>query len=368
MYDFAVVGAGINGCAIAYELAESGKKVLVLDKEFIAAGGSGAAGAFIAPKFSKSGPLKELVHHSFLYAKEFYTQKFPEHFTQIELLHLAHNEKTTAMLQAYKKTTPLKTLQLSKEHLTQNAKEACSIGIEAGVVDAKAMCEALCSGSDFIQEEIASLQYQDNFWFLNEKYKAKNVVVATGAYLSILPEKYVRLRGVWGHRVDIATQTQNSISLHQEVSISPNRDGIIAVGATHNLSYHPQTTQEPYDFKAGQEELLQKASKTLLFKDDIQIVKDYVGLRSGSADYMPILGNLVDSQKTFESGLNLRRKKIEYSKFTYHKGLYIINGSSGYGFVLAPYLAKVLKEFILERKPLAKELDVARFFAKEARS
>ena len=58
MYDIAVIGAGINGCSVAYELVKENKSVILFDKSGIASGGSGAAGAFISPKFSKQANSK----------------------------------------------------------------------------------------------------------------------------------------------------------------------------------------------------------------------------------------------------------------------------------------------------------------------
>ena len=46
IYDTAIIGAGINGCSCAYFLREAGQNVVLIDREGIASGGSGAAGAF----------------------------------------------------------------------------------------------------------------------------------------------------------------------------------------------------------------------------------------------------------------------------------------------------------------------------------
>ena len=81
-YDVIIVGAGINGCSLAFELHKAGQRVLVLEQEAIASGGSGAAGAFINPKISKSGPLKELIETAYLYSLDFYTKNFSD-FTLI---------------------------------------------------------------------------------------------------------------------------------------------------------------------------------------------------------------------------------------------------------------------------------------------
>jgi tRNA 5-methylaminomethyl-2-thiouridine biosynthesis bifunctional protein len=45
----------------------------------------------------------------------------------------------------------------------------------------------------------------------------------------------------------------------------------------------------------------------------------------------------------------------------------MINGSGGYGFVLAPYLARILKEHITGAKKIPSSLTPARFFARWAK-
>jgi tRNA 5-methylaminomethyl-2-thiouridine biosynthesis bifunctional protein len=359
MYDVAIVGAGINGCCSAYELSNAKKKVVVFDRE-IAAGGSGAAGAFISPKFSKSGELKDIIHKSFLYSMKFYKDKFPLYFRDTKLIHIAKDEKDDEILKVYKKTTTLKLL----EH---NSFERQSISINSGIVDAKAICEAMLSGIEYKNEFVETLVYDDGYWVINETYTAKEVVLATGAYKSVLNEPYIKLRGVWGHRIDIKSSTQNKNSFHQFVSISNTHNDKIAIGATHNVHYHPQTSKESYDIQEGRVELLQKASKTLQL-EDVKVLKDYTGLRSGSFDYMPMVGRLVISLETLkDKSIRFKVKKPDFDKYTYYPNLYMINGSGGYGFVLAPYLANILKEHIVSSKIIDKSIVPARFFARWAK-
>ena len=101
----------------------------------------------------------------------------------------------------------------------------------------------------------------------------------------------------------------------------------------------------------------------------MEVVKDYVGLRSGSSDYLPIVGQVVDSAKTFQklTRRELEFKKQDFSKYCYHDGLYMINGSAGYGFVLAPFLGYTLTQAIIKNEPIDAKIDVARFFARYAR-
>ena len=370
MYDIAIIGAGINGCSVAHEFTQEGKKVILFDMNSIAGGGSGAAGAFISPKFSKAGELKELLHDAFVYSMEYYNKNFPHLIQNSPLLHIAKDETDEASLQVYKEKTSLDLLEPSKEILnllSASSKKQENVSLNAGLVNAQLMCESMAKSATFVKREVKSLVYDDGMWVIDEIYAAKEVVLATGAYEKLIKEPYIKLRGVWGHRVDITTSTKNSHSLHQFVSISPSKEGKIAIGATHNLHYHPQTATETYDVQEGQRELLEKASRTLKL-DNIKIEKDYMGLRSGSYDYMPLVGKLVISKETLQKkSINFKTKKPNYNEYDYYPHLSIINGSGGYGFVLAPYLAKVLKENILMNKEISKRISPSRFFARWAK-
>jgi tRNA 5-methylaminomethyl-2-thiouridine biosynthesis bifunctional protein len=370
MYDIAIIGAGINGTSVAYELASVGKKVIIFDEDSIAGGGSGAAGAFISPKFSKEGELKEILHDAFIYSMDFYEKNFSSLLTKAPLLHIAQDKKSSKILKLFKSTTDLELKTPSQEllnSLTPHARMQENIYLNAGVVNALDMCQALSKQARFVNEKIEDLLYDNGMWILNDTYSAKEVVLATGAYESVLKEPYINLRPVWGHRIDVKTTTKNETSIHQEVSISPSKNGIVAIGATHNVHYHPQTSKEVYNFDEGREELLKKASKTIEL-ENIEILKDYVGLRSGSVDYMPLLGQVVISKETLACGnsrFNVERSK--YDEFVYYPNLYMINGSSGYGFVLAPYLARILKEHILSNKKINQRMSPARFFVRWAK-
>jgi len=360
MYDIAIIGAGINGCSLAYEFEGEKKRVVLFDKEGIASGGSGAAGAFISPKFSKAGELKELLHDAFVYSLAFYEKNFGHILTKAQLLHFAQNKEEAEALRVYKESTNLELLEVENESREY-------VSIEAGLVDAKRMCEAMAKSAEFIKEEVTSLFYDDGYWIINDAYTAKELVLATGAYTLIIKEPYIQLRGVWGHRIDVRTTTPNLYSIHQFVSISPNQDGVVAIGATHNVHYHPQTSQKSYDIESGRSELLEKAARTIKL-EDAEVIKDYMGLRSGSFDYMPMIGPLVLSKETLaDKSLNFKVKKAEYSAYSYYPNLYMLNGSGGYGFVLAPYLAKILKEHILSDKKISDRLSPARFFARWAK-
>lgn len=337
-YDVIIVGAGINGCTSAYFLSQAGLKVALVDKTGIASGGSGAAGAFISPKFYKQGPLKELMNVAYNEAMAFYTTVLAPHTLVKPLLHISQDNPEESI------------------HLEQSA-----------VVDARSACEALASGVDFYALDIQSPRYCDDKWDCGYLYSS-HLILTIGAYPKILPIDYVGLRGIWGHRIDITTSSDVPHIIHHYVSISPTlKEGVVAIGATHNVHYSPFDSDSTYDTQAGRVELLESASKTLEL-NNIKILQDYTGLRSGSNDYMPMLGNLVDADATLRLYPHLQHgKAVDPQEFVYYPNLTMVNGSGGYGFVLAPYLAKRLKEYLVDGIPLDATISPSRYFPRWAK-
>ena len=337
-YDVIIVGAGINGCTSAYFLSQAGLKVALVDKTGIASGGSGAAGAFISPKFSKQGSLKELIDVAYNEAMDFYSTVLASHTLLKPLLHISQDN-------------PVESVFLE----------------ESAVVDARSACETLALGIDFFLLDVQSPTYSNDEWQC-EHLRSSHLVLSIGAYPKILPIDYVGLRGIWGHRIDITTTTQVPTIIHQYVSISPTQnEGIVAIGATHDVHYSPFDPNAIYYLQKGRTELIENALKTLLL-DNINVLKDYTGLRSGSNDYLPMLGNLVDASATLALHPHLEHgKSIDPKEFVYYPNLTMINGSGGYGFVLAPYLAKRLKEYLVDGIEIDEMISPSRYFPRWAK-
>lgn len=369
-YDVIIIGAGINGCACAYFLHRAGLRVALIDQSGIASGGSGAAGAFISPKISKAGELKEIMSEAHTEALAFYTTHFPLFTLTKPLLHIANSPQEADKLEYFKLETSLKHSELDdalKSLLNEEASNENTIYFDEGaVVDAQGVCRAMVDGIDFYLLKAQQLLYEDGLWQVGE-LRAKHLILSIGAYPKLLPIDYVGLRGIWGHRIDIETSTHIPCILHHHVSISPTmKAGVVAIGATHDVHYSP-FSGEPYEVEQGRAILLEKAFKTLKL-NNINILNDYMGLRSGSNDYLPMLGSLVDAEATLEKFPHLRHgKAVDSSEYVYYPNLTMINGSGGYGFVLAPYLAKRLKESIVDDIKIDPILSPSRFFPRWAK-
>lgn len=356
LYDFIIIGGGINGCAISHFLTSENLRVALIDKDSIAAGGSGAAGAFIAPKISKAGELRELLHNAFLYSIDFYKNFSSEFSITKPLLHISKEQKDAQKLLEYKKTTPLKLLDD-----LESIKEPHILFAESMVLDAVAVCEKLSRQADFFKIDVENIDYADGLYHIGD-LRAKNIILATGAYPKIFKDSdYIAIRGIWGHRIEIESDKNLDYIIHKHLSISNTISGNLALGATHDVHYRLGDT---YNIEQGRAELISKACNSIIL-DNINILKDFTGLRSGSNDYLPILGAMVDSNKTIEKFPRLKNgQKVPFNEMIYHDNIYMINGSGGYGFVLAPYLAHIFRDFIVDKKELPSSLSPARFIGR----
>lgn len=363
-YDVAIIGAGIIGSSLAYELHSKGQKVLLLEQEGIASGGSGAAGAFINPKISKSGPLKELIEKACLYSLDFYINKFPSFTTPAPLLHIAKYEDENEKVDYFRTHTALSMTEPSeaiRSLLSPYAASFSSVYLkENAIVEAQDICRAMLDGVDFHKTKVHTPVYKEELWHI-DTFTAKRVVLCTGGYEEIFKEPYIKLRRIYGQRCEVTSSTHMPCTVHHEVSVSATkRNGRIAIGASHYLNKGEMPL-----LQRGSEELISLAKKSVDLQD-VHIHSSYCGMRSGSNDYLPILGQLIDATASLVCGPEALKGDKE-ANLEYLPELYMINGVGGYGFVLGPFLAKMMTEHLLEEKELPKDVDLKRLYYRWAK-
>jgi len=357
MFDYLIIGAGISGSTLAHFLSVDGKRVALVDKVGIAGGASGAAGAFLAPKVAKGGYLYELVNKSFTYGLDFYENFAPELLTKKGLLHSASQDFEKKRFLHFAKTHSswLSDPKLFSE-LKKDFYEDALFFNDGALLESEKLCKKLAENATFIKEDIKNLEH-DEYWILNKNIKAKTIILATG-FENILDEEVIKIRPILGQRCDVKSSTNIPYNLHSGVSVSATKeDGSITIGATHH--------REEIEVKISDEdnnELLQSASNLVDLKD-VVVLKSFAGIRAGSFDYLPLLGKVVNSKKTLSKFPSLLHDyKAKEDELVYYENLYMVNGVGGRGFVIAPYLAKILSEHLLENKELDKELFPSRFF------
>ena len=366
-YDTLIIGAGIAGCMAAYMLQKKGQKVLLVDRSAVpASGGSGAAGAFVSPKIGKGSALQTLTNEAYEYAKDFYVTHFPKHFLQTGVIRIPKDADDAKKFRLYEPFNESQYHRVSKEALEamgiHNAEESFMFD-EAGVCDAPAMCRAIFEHVPFEQFEVESLEEESGFWVVKGKEKchyARHVVLATGYENRLLDMRYMGVRGTWGSRGDYYTSLKLEVSMHKSISVSANIDGVVKLGATHNKAKNPCVVCDGKPLKSLEEQ----ASK-MVNSSDFVLKETFCGMRSGSKDYFPLVGKVIDVPFMLETYPKILRGAKPPLK--YRENLYVLNGLGGRGFVFAPLMAKSLAEAIVEEKETEMKINPDRLFLKWCR-
>ena len=345
LYDFVIIGAGIAGSSIAYFLRD--KKVLVVDKEGVCQKASNAAGAFLYPKVGFNTKYTKFVNEALLYAFEFYKNlRIDTHKDGVWIL--PRDEKDIEKFKEYEKTFTLEYIKKGEGFFFK----------DGGWVDSQQTCNKLLEGIEFQKLEVIKVDKYNEFYVFNDKIKTKNIILATG-WESILDIPYIKIRPVWGQRIEIKTDIKPEYNYHKNCSISKNVNGIVKIGATHERRWSEKTPDE-----VNNEILLSKANEIMNINGDIYSMK--AGMRAGSIDYFPIIGPIIDTIKTLEKYPEIKKGRLPKEVF-YLEGIYIINGGGGRGFSNYIYVAKKLSNFILKDQKIEDYLDSKRLFIKWAR-
>ncbi len=359
-YDTIIIGAGIAGCCAAYALQQKGQKVLLLDRSGVAAsGGSGAAGAFISPMIGKGSPLQILTNEAFSFAKDFYLKHFPKYFHQTGVIRIPKNMTDAEKFPMYEAFNESEFRDVKQEELRifgiKNSEESF-IFEEAGVCDAPEMCAAIFEQVPHAQYDVKSLLLENGGWKVGE-YSSKNIVLATGYQNDLLDMRYMGINGTWGSRGDYKSTLDLKVSMHKNISISANINGVIKIGATHVKSKEPCMVCNGEPLK----ELFTSASQ-MVDTDDFVLKETFCGMRSGSRDYFPLTGPVIDVPFMFENYPTVTRGSKPPLKMI--DNLFVCNGLGGRGFAFAPLMAELLAEHIVKNKEMDSRVNPNRLFLK----
>jgi len=357
-YDYIIVGAGICGCSVAYELLTHTKNILLLDKNSdVAQGASGAAGAFLSPLLGKPNLFKNLVTSSLRYSTQFYQKNFTDSIDTCGTTRIPKNSDEDEKFQSY---IPYIDFEFTKD------KDGYFFKM-ASVVDSFGVCKSMTKDvQKKFNYEVNSLEQREGIWIVNNELRTKKLILTTGYETNLLDEFYINIRPVWGRKIDIQTTTEVPYNYHKACSVSKSikKDDkyVVSLGATHH-----RDKSDVEKIEQNHKELLQKAADIIKL-DDIKITKDYCGARASSVDYFPMVGEIIDSKATIEEFPYLKNgTNVESKRFTRYKNLYMLNGVGGRGFVLSPYLAKNLVSYMIDSVPIKTDIKVDRLFKREVR-
>ncbi len=361
IYDTAVIGAGVAGVTVAKEMYSKKVDLILIDKSsYPATGGSGAAGAFVAPKIGKGGDLQDITNSAFDYAFRYYKENYSHLFRQTGILRVPRDDKDLIKFDEYARHNYKKVKYLSNKDIQKMGFDIPYRGFffpDAGDCDAPDICRAIAKGIPFLQSNINSIKRVGDMWLLegSKSIMAKRVILATGYQNNLLPMEYMGIKGLWGSRGDYITTKDIPTTIHQKFTISATKDNrVFKMGATHIKSKNPCIVCDGNPLK-------ELESKTIdILHQDIKPLRYYCGMRAGSRDFFPVVGKVVDTQSMLKEYPSIL--KGYRCEPIYHKDIYIINGLGGRGFVLAPLMAKWLCEAVLEHKSIDERVNPDRLF------
>ncbi len=169
--------------------------------------------------------------------------------------------------------------------------------------------------------------------FNYDEFTSKHIVFAEGFGLKKNPWfKNLPLNGNKGELLTVkAPELRLDVILKSSVFIIPLGEGLYRVGATYN--HEDKTTAPTPEAKT---EILQKLNK--IINCPFEVIQHEAGIRPTTIDRKPLVG--------------------EHPQI---KNMFVLNGLGSRGVMIAPSVAQNLYDFIENKNPLDKEIDISRF-------
>ncbi len=343
MLDYIIVGAGLSGIAIAEELLDRGKKILVFEDG--SQNSSSVAGGLYNPVILKRFTLAWNADQQLKTAIPFY--KTLEEKLGVSLLEplpvyrkFSSIEEQNNWFEAMDKpqVSPFLDPKLVPE-INAFIPSDHSFGrvLETGRVDTALLEKKYNS---FLKEQNCIIEQSFSHSGLSfiedgieyEQIRARRIIFCEGFGMRHNPFfDFLPLHGNKGEYIIIrAPDLQLKVAVKSSVFILPLGDNIYKVGATYD---NRDTDPNPTD--KAKETLIIQLKK--LITCDFEIVRQVAGIRPASKDRKPLVG--------------------QHPK---HKALYCCNGFGSRGVIIAPAIAKELVEHIENDVPLNPEIFIKR--------
>lgn len=368
--DVIIVGGGIMGCSIAWQLGKRGKKVLILEKNDVASGSAGATDGVVGYHTKQPGPQLDLAVQSIQMFNDIQTELGNE----IEFDFSAGGLQPAEDQLQYDLLNEIATRQRESGidiHMI-SAEEACSLEPQLAEDIAGAL---YCPTSGKInplnltmayaraaKKEGAVIQTETNVTgFIIEDGQVKGVHTDKGDYYS---DVIVNAAGSWAGKVgELAglelpikprkgqlavtepvgffmkatvqcaryniikfwpdrIKDERVLRLGASLSIEQTENGGMIIGATREFAgYEKENTFEAIDV------MMKRAIRFFPGLENIDVIRFFSGFRPYTPDGLPLLG--------------------ETAKL---KGFYVAAGHEGDGIALSPITGKLLAELITEGK------------------
>lgn len=324
--DVIIAGGGIIGLSTALELAGRGLRVTVLERGRAMAESSWAAAGMLAGRDPENPPeLRPLSELSLLL--------YPDYLSAVERLSgLPVPLRTSGALQGSEHSSG-KALSLSRHVSDLNPGSLSFVWLDEHSLDPRDLCAALpkaavAAGITLLEEspvtrarghasavEISTPQ---------ASWSAAHFINCCGAWagtISALPS----IEPVKGQMAAVKLPPHRSLDCvirTPDLYLVPRGDGRVVIGASVEQAGFDKTVRQ-----ATIEALLDKAAALWPPVREAQIVETWAGLRPGSADGLPVIGECGEAT------------------------CWIASGHFRNGILLAPATARIMRELVLGETP-----------------
>ncbi|MFO7815591.1 MAG: FAD-binding oxidoreductase [Halanaerobiales bacterium] len=364
--EIVIIGGGVIGASIAYNLANKGMKdIVVLEKNYIVSGSTGSCGAGIRQQWGTKMNclLSKKSMEIFENMNELLDPKRDIELKQGGYLLLAFSERE---LEQFKENVKLQhSLGIPSELLTiKEAKEIVPQLNTEGITGAT-YCPTDGHANPFrvTQAYVEAAQRKGVKFYtytkaediITEKNKIKKVITDQG---EIETNKVVNAAGGFSKEVSglagieiptkserheiLVTEQVNPILKPMVMSFSYNIYCQQTPDGSFIMGYGDPDEPESHNIKSSWqflEEMSRKASQLLPFLKKIRVIRQWAGLYNITPDAQPILDEATDLE-----------------------GFFMAVGFSGHGFMIAPITGILMSEMILgEELSIDIELDLERF-------
>jgi len=363
--DVVIIGGGVQGCSIAYNLAKKGcRNIVVLEKNTCASGSSGRCGAGIRQQFGTE--MNCILARESVRIFENLSQElnYDIELSQCGYLLLAFTEKEK---EQFKKNVKLQqSLGIKSRFITIDEVKEISPYINTSRV----LTATFCPTDGHVDPMLTTFAYAEQAQRLGVKIfpytEALSIEVAKGCIQSVTTGKGQILTSIvvncaGGNSGKIGEMAGVEIPVYckrQQILVTEPIEPIIKP-ALMSFSQNYWILQRPHggfvmsygdpnERKDGylgatwqfSQEMARKALSIIPILKEVRVVRGWAGVYNISPDESPILGG---------------HPQV--------KGFYMSVGFSGHGFMLSPITGKLIAELILDGKtsiPINK-LDIGRY-------
>lgn len=360
IFDSCIIGGGISGLSVAYQLRSAGQSVVVCDSS-PGKGASNVAAGMLSPA-SEVNYDEDVMGQLLLHAARYWEEFAPE-LEERAGCSIAYERRGTLLVGFTEGDfADLKRLEAYQHHLgivAHSLRKSEARELEpllspriAGAlhtpddhqVDNRLVVSALLSvledEGDIVRERVLSLHKSANGWGVRldcgSDIAARTVVIATGIEglsfdwttgdMTPGPALPCTLKGVRGDILRLQATSPDvlpGLCVRTQISgrwnyVVPRASGEIVVGASVEESSQPSAPRT-----GAIHELLSDALLTLPALRETQFIEASVGIRPGTVDNYPLVGPL-EAQ-----------------------GIYLHTGHFRHGFLLAPLTARLLVDTML---------------------